>query len=78
MVGYAPSRNYFMAKALCITGMVISILLAILFIADLLGGKFFPALAPFGGASYKSLMGIWFLLCAAALGYLSWATLKEQ
>jgi hypothetical protein len=67
-----------MAKALCITGMVISVLLMILFLADLVGGKMFPALAPFGGASYKSLMGVWFLLCAAALGYLSWATLREQ
>jgi hypothetical protein len=67
-----------MPKALCITGMVISILLAILFLADLLGGMFFPALAPFGGASYTGWMGIWFLICAAALGYLSWATLKEQ
>ena len=78
MAGLATSRNLFMPKALCITGMVVATLLAILFIADLLGGKFFPALAPFGGASYKSLMGLWFLLCAAALGYLSWATLKEQ
>ncbi len=67
-----------MPKALCITGMVISILLAILFFTDLLGGWFFPTLAPFGGASYKSWMGIWFLLCAAVLGWLSWTTLKEQ
>jgi hypothetical protein len=67
-----------MPKALCITGMVISILLIILFVTDLLGGWFFPALAPFGGASYNSLMGVWFLICAAALAYLSWSTLKEQ
>ncbi len=67
-----------MPKALCITGMVISILIAILFFADLLGGWFFPALAPFGGASYKSWMGIWFLICAGLLGWLSWSTLKEQ
>jgi hypothetical protein len=78
MAGFATSRNLFMPKALCITGMAISVLLAILFLADLVGGKFFPAIAPFGGASYKSLMGVWFLLCAAALAYLSWATLREQ
>ncbi len=67
-----------MPKALCILGMVVSALLAILFLADLVGGKLFPALAPFGGASYQSLMGVWFLVCAAILGYLSWSTMREQ
>jgi hypothetical protein len=59
-----------MPKALCITGMVVAILVLSLFVVDL-------AIAfPFKRAS--PLMDIVFVLCAAALGYMSWTTLKEQ
>jgi threonine/homoserine/homoserine lactone efflux protein len=64
-----------MPKALCITGMVVSILVLILFLADLI----LPAstgLAPFKKASW--MLDIVFVLCAAVLAYMSWSTLKEQ
>ncbi len=62
-----------MPKALCITGMVVAILVLILFLADLLAPG---SLAPFKKASM--MMDIVFVVCAAALGYMSWSTLKEQ
>ena len=61
-----------MPKALCITGMAISAILFVLFLWDLA----IPPLAPFKQASI--MMDIAFVLCAAGLGYLSWATWKEQ
>jgi hypothetical protein len=62
-----------MPKALCMAGMVISILILILFILDLA----LPAnIAPFKGASM--VMDVGFILCAGGLGYLSWATFREQ
>lgn len=59
-----------MPKALCIVGMVVAGLLLILFGLDL------ALNLPFGGRSM--LMNIGFLICAAILGYLSWATFREQ
>jgi hypothetical protein len=54
-------------------GMVISILILILFVLDLS----LPAnLAPFKRASM--VMDVGFILCAGGLGYLSWATFREQ
>ena len=62
-----------MPKALCLAGMVVSILLAILFLFDLVA----PAsLAPFRGTS--KLMDISFLVCAVLLGIMSWLTFREQ
>ena len=62
-----------MPKALCMAGMVIAILILLLFILDLsLPG----AWAPFKRASM--LMDIGFILSAVGLGYLSWATFREQ
>ncbi len=62
-----------MPKALCMAGMVISILILLLFVLDLaLPGT----LAPFKRASL--MMDIGFILCAGGLGYLSWATFREQ
>lgn len=66
-----------MPKALCLTGMVIAILVFVLFLADLLLGMFgMNWLAPFKYASL--MMDVLFVLCAAILGWLSWATLREQ
>ncbi len=59
-----------MAKALCILGMVVSVLLVIIFGLDLAMGF------PFGGASM--VMSIGFIVCSGILGYLSWATFREQ
>jgi hypothetical protein len=62
-----------MAKALCIVGMIISILVFIVFLSDLV----LPVtLAPFMKAS--RVMDIAFVLCALGLGYLSWSTWREQ
>ena len=61
-----------MPKALCYTGMVISVLMVLLFALDLIPWSF----APFQGAN--TTMDIVFLVAGAILGYLSWATLQEQ
>ena len=59
-----------MAKALCMTGLVVSGLVAILFAADLVAGW------PFRGASL--VMDISLLVCSLLLGLISWMTLREQ
>lgn len=59
-----------MPKALCISGMVISVLVLILFGMDISMG------VPFHGAS--SMLDITFIVCAVLVGYLSWATFREQ
>ncbi len=62
-----------MPKALCLAGMVVSILLGALFLFDLVA----PAgLAPFRGTSW--LMDISFLICSILLGVMSWLTFREQ
>jgi hypothetical protein len=62
----------FMPKALCIFGTVIAVLLLLVFALDLTIG------IPFGGPSVSMLMDIGFIVCAIALGYISWMTLREQ
>jgi hypothetical protein len=59
-----------MPKALCIVGMVVAGMLALLFGLDL------ALKIPFGGRSM--VMNIGFLICALMLGYLSWSTFREQ
>ena len=62
-----------MPKALCWAGMVIALLVLALFLFDLAA----PAsMAPFKKSSI--VLDVLFVLCAAALGYMSWTTLKEQ
>jgi hypothetical protein len=58
-----------MPKALTITGMVVAVLLALVFLLDL-ATEF-----PFKRAS--TLMDIAFLICALALGYMSWSTWRD-
>ena len=72
MVGQAVhlSRTLRMPKVLCMTGMVIAILILVLVLLDL-ALKF-----PFQRIS--TVMDIVFVVCAVGLGYLSWATLREQ
>ena len=62
-----------MPKALCLTGMVIAILVFLIFLLDLVLPQ---GMAFFGKAS--KMLDIIFILCAAALGYLSWSTFREQ
>jgi len=65
-----------MPKALCISGMVISFLLLLIFGLDLVTAVMLKNGFPFGGASW--LMDAGFIVCSAVLGYLSWTTLREQ
>lgn len=74
-----------MPKALCITGIAISVLLLVLFATDLimpmlLGALgmdgLIPYIAPFRGASW--VMDVFVVICAGGLGYLSWQTYREQ
>jgi hypothetical protein len=62
-----------MPKALCWSGLVIAILVLALFFFDLVVPS---TMAPFQKSSV--LLDILFILCAIALGYISWTTLKEQ
>ncbi len=59
-----------MPKALCIVGLVVAVLLLALFGLDMATG------VPFGGLGMVPNVG--FIVIAAILGYLSWATLREQ
>lgn len=65
-----------MPRALCISGMVISVLLLLVFGLDLVTTMMLKSGFPFGGASW--LMDAGFIVCSAILGYLSWTTLREQ
>jgi hypothetical protein len=58
-----------MAKGLTIASIVIAVLILVVFALDL-ALKF-----PFSRANV--MMDITFILCAAALGYISWTTLKD-
>ncbi|WP_425614800.1 hypothetical protein NA78x_004679 [Anatilimnocola sp. NA78] len=60
-----------MPKVLCIAGMVVAVLVAILFILDLA----LPAMM-FRRASI--MMDVGMIVCAIILGVASWMTLKEQ
>jgi hypothetical protein len=59
-----------MPKALCLTGMVIAIVVALLFLLDLI------IKIPFQRANV--LMDVVFVLCAGTLGFISWTTFREQ
>ena len=65
-----------MPKALCIGGMIVSVLLLLVFGLDLVTGMLLERGFPFGGASM--MMDLCFVICSAVLGYLSWTTLREQ
>jgi hypothetical protein len=59
-----------MSKVLCIIGAVVAVLLLLVFGLDA------AVSFPFGRNSL--VMDIGFLVCALILGYMSWATLREQ
>ena len=65
-----------MPKALCLSGMVVAILIALLFLTDLVASIIAPALAPFRGVSW--FMDIVMVICAGTLGVMSWLTFREQ
>lgn len=62
-----------MPKVLCMTGFVIAVLVLAVFLLDLLGPE---SIAPLKKAS--KMMDIVFAVSAIGLGYLSWATWREQ
>ncbi len=64
-----------MPKALCITGLVISALLVLLFGVDMAIG--FPFRRSQAGMLFW-IMDIAFVAFAGILGYLSWSTYREQ
>jgi hypothetical protein len=59
-----------MAKAFSVFGMVVSIVFLLVFTLDL------ALEMPFGRASWIADVG--FIICAILLGYMSWATYREQ
>ncbi len=65
-----------MPKALCITGMAIAAVVALLFGLDLIAALAMPSLAPFNGVS--KFIDIAFLICSLILGFLSFTTFREQ
>ena len=65
-----------MPKALCYTGLVVSVLILLVFGLDLLTYFLLDAAFPFGGASLTMDAG--FVIASLVLGYLSWAALREQ
>ena len=65
-----------MPKALCLSGMVVAILIALLFLTDLVASFIAPSFAPFRGVSM--FMDIALVVCAGVLGAMSWLTFKEQ
>ena len=65
-----------MPKALCLSGMVVAILIALLFLTDLVASLVAPSFAPFRGVSPG--MDISLVVCAGTLGVMSWLTFREQ
>lgn len=59
-----------MLKALSLFGLVVAIALLIVFGLDLATGMLFYKVSMF--------MDVAFVICSAALGYLSWTTFREQ
>lgn len=68
-----------MPKALCLTGLVISILVSLLFLLDmifvLVGSESLVAIAPFRAVS--TLMHILFIVCSGGLAFVAWTSFKE-
>ena len=62
-----------MPKALCLSGMVVAILIAILFLFDLAAPS---SIAPFRKA--RPWMDVALIVCAIMLGSISWFTFREQ
>jgi hypothetical protein len=64
-------------KGLCIVALSVSVVVLVLFLADLiLGLSGLNHLAPFKFANL--ILDVVFIVCAAILGALSWFTMKEQ
>lgn len=62
-----------MPKILCISGIVVSLLVFVIFLADLVAPQ---GIAPFKNADW--VMDLVFVICSAILAFLSFMTLREQ
>lgn len=70
-------KGWLMPKVLCLTGMVISVLVFLIFIIDLIFGMSgMLDLAPFRLASVT--MDVIFLVASGGLAYAAWTTFREQ
>lgn len=66
-----------MQKGLCIVAITISLIVFVVFLADLVLGLLgMETLAPFNSASM--MIDIVFVVCSLVLGVMSWFTFKEQ
>lgn len=67
-----------MQKGLCIAALTISLIVFVLFLADLILGHFMEnqEIAPFKGENMP--IDIVFIVCSLILGLLSWFTYREQ
>lgn len=67
-----------MQKSLCIAALTISLIVFVLFLADLILGHFMKShdIAPFKGENLP--IDIVFIVCSLILGLLSWFTYREQ
>ncbi len=65
-----------MPKALCLIGLVFSVLVLLIFVADLVLGLLGNALAPLMGVNW--IMDILFILASMGLALAAWTTFKEQ
>ncbi len=65
-----------MPKVLCMTGIVVSILVFLIFLIHLVLQFVGGSLAPY--STMNVIADVVFMLCAAGLGVLSWMTLREQ
>lgn len=65
-----------MPKILCLTGLVVSGLIALIFLMDLIFGLMgMSSLAPFNLTSL--MMDLVFLVSSGVLGFLSWTSFRE-
>lgn len=70
-------KGWLMPKALCLVGLVLSILVFLIFALDLiLGLSGMVAQAPFRSAS--PMVDVIFMVGAAGLSWVAWSTFREQ
>ncbi len=66
-----------MPKALCLTSLVASILIVVLFLTDAIAGL--AGMVDFAPLRYaQPMMNIVFIVLGAVMIYMSWATYREQ
>lgn len=69
-------KGWLMPKVLCLIGLVFSILVALIFLADVVLGMSGSASAPLRMTSM--VMDILFIVASLGLAYAAWSTYREQ